>query len=46
MPQEEKKQYADLVIDTSNGFEDTRRQTTEVFNSLTLFTKAEAARDN
>jgi dephospho-CoA kinase len=34
MPQEEKKAYADFVIDTSNGFEDTREQTQVVFENL------------
>jgi dephospho-CoA kinase len=38
MPQEEKKRYADFQIDTSAGFEDTRRQTVEVFEQLKLFT--------
>lgn len=38
MPQEEKKRYADFLIDTSAGFEDTRRQTIEVFERLKLFT--------
>jgi dephospho-CoA kinase len=36
MPQEEKKTFADFLIDTSNGFEDTRRQTIEVFERLKL----------
>ncbi len=36
MPQEEKKQYADFLIDTSNGFEDTRRQIVEVYKKLKL----------
>ncbi|NOT46333.1 MAG: dephospho-CoA kinase [Acidobacteria bacterium] len=36
MPQDEKKRYADLLIDTSNGFEDTRRQVREVFEKLKL----------
>lgn len=36
MPQEEKKRYADFLIDTSNGFEDTRRQVGEVFEKLKL----------
>jgi len=35
MPQEEKKLYADFLIDTSEGFEETRRQTEEVFGQLT-----------
>ncbi len=34
MPQAEKKRYADSLIDTSNGFEDTRRQVREVFEKL------------
>lgn len=36
MPQEEKKKFADYLIDTSNGFEDTRRQTEGVFELLKL----------
>lgn len=36
MPQEEKKRYADFLIDTSNGFEDTRRQVVEVYEKLKL----------
>ncbi len=34
MPQTEKKSYADFLIDTSNGFEDTRRQTTAIYGQL------------
>lgn len=34
MPQEEKKRYADFLIDTSFGFEDTRRRTEEVYKQL------------
>lgn len=34
MPQEEKKRYADLLIDTSDGFESTRKQTIDVFEQL------------
>jgi len=34
MPQEEKKRFADFLIDTSEGFETTRRQTTEIFKQL------------
>jgi dephospho-CoA kinase len=37
MPQEEKKRYADYLIDTSNDFEDTRRQTTEIYDQLRLY---------
>jgi dephospho-CoA kinase len=36
MSQTEKKKYADFLIDTSNTFEDTRRQTAEVFSRLKL----------
>jgi dephospho-CoA kinase len=34
MPQEEKMKYADFLIDTSEGFEDTRQQTGRVFREL------------
>lgn len=34
MPQEEKKSYADHLIDTSKGFEDTRSQAAAVFEKL------------
>jgi dephospho-CoA kinase len=34
MPQEEKQQYADYLIDTSDGFEPTRHRTIEVYNDL------------
>jgi dephospho-CoA kinase len=34
MAQDEKKSYADFLIDTSNGFEDARRQVLEIFTSL------------
>jgi dephospho-CoA kinase len=36
MPQEEKKQFADFLIDTSEGFADTRRQVVEIFERLKL----------
>ncbi len=38
MPQEEKKKYADYAIDTSGGFEDTRRQTIEIYERLKVLT--------
>jgi dephospho-CoA kinase len=38
MAQEEKKRYADFLIDTSGGFESARRQTIEVFERLKLLT--------
>jgi dephospho-CoA kinase len=34
MPQEEKKRYADYLIDTSEGFDETRRQTELVYRAL------------
>ena len=34
MPQDKKKFYADFLIDTSAGFEDTRQQTIKVFEQL------------
>lgn len=34
MSQEEKKKYADFLIDTSNGFEDTRQRTIEIYGQL------------
>ena len=37
MPQEEKKKFADHLIDTSYGFEDTRHRTREVFDRLRQF---------
>jgi dephospho-CoA kinase len=36
MPQEEKKGFADYLINTSNGFEATRFQTIEIFKELRL----------
>jgi dephospho-CoA kinase len=36
MPQEEKKRYADFLIETTEGFEAARRQTVEVFEQLKL----------
>ncbi|HEV8590667.1 MAG TPA: dephospho-CoA kinase, partial [Pyrinomonadaceae bacterium] len=34
IPQDEKKSYADHLIDTSNSYEDTREQTIAVFEKL------------
>jgi len=34
MPQEEKKKYADFLIDTSNDFENTRTQVESVYEQL------------
>ena len=39
MPQEEKKQYADFLIDTSGGFEETGKRTEEVFAQLEYLAK-------
>jgi dephospho-CoA kinase len=36
MPQEEKKRFADFLIETTEGFEAARRQTVEVFERLRL----------
>ena len=38
MPQDEKKSYADHLIDTSGGFDATRRQVADVFADLSKFT--------
>ncbi len=42
MPQGEKLRYADFKIDTSGGYEDSRRQTEEVFAELRKSAEAEA----
>ncbi len=34
MPQDEKKRYADFLIDSSSGFDETRRKTEEVYRQL------------
>jgi len=34
MSQDEKKRFADFLIDTSNGFDETRKQTEEVYAAL------------
>jgi dephospho-CoA kinase len=36
MPQDEKKRYADFLIDTSKSIEETRRQTVEIYERLAL----------
>jgi len=38
MPQEEKKSYADYTIDTSDGFEESRRRTIEIYGRLKVLT--------
>jgi dephospho-CoA kinase len=42
MPQEEKMKYADFLIDTSEGFEDTHRQVTAVFKELNTVARGAA----
>jgi dephospho-CoA kinase len=42
MPQVEKLRYADFAVDTSESFEDTRRQTEEVYASLHRLAESEA----
>jgi dephospho-CoA kinase len=39
MPQEEKKKFADYLIDTSEGFETARQSTVEVYTALSGFAK-------
>ena len=39
LSQDEKKKYADFLIDTSKGFEDTRRQTIEIYEQLKLLSE-------
>ena len=47
MPQVEKLRYADFAIDTSEGFEDTRRRTAEVYAELRrLADEGDAARSS
>ena len=45
MPQEEKKRFADFLIDTSDGFDAARQQTIEVFEQLQLLNKNHADAD-
>jgi dephospho-CoA kinase len=40
MSQDEKKKFADYLIDTTGGFEETRRQTTEIFEQLKVSTRS------
>ena len=46
MPQEEKKRFADYLIDTSDGFEATKLQTIEIFEQLQVLTNGERKREN
>jgi dephospho-CoA kinase len=36
MSQDEKKKFADYLIDTSEGFDDTRRQTEKIYAALAV----------
>lgn len=45
MPQDEKKRYADHLIDTSNGFDDVRRQTLKLVAELRSLNKRDASED-
>jgi len=45
MPQDEKMRYADHLIDTSAGFDDTRRQTLKLVTELRSLNKREAPED-
>ena len=40
MPQEEKKRYADYLLDTSQGFADTRRQVAQLYAELKELARA------
>lgn len=44
MSQDEKKRFADYLIDTSNGFDDTRRQTIDVYQAFPMDSNREANR--
>lgn len=46
MPQEQKKSFADYLIDTSEGFEATREQTIEIYRQLELLTKGKRKTEN
>jgi dephospho-CoA kinase len=43
MPQEEKKRFADFLIDTTGGFEPTRSRTVEVFRALSELARNEGS---
>ncbi len=40
LPQQEKLRYADYAIDTSDGFDETRRQVVNVFDRLTVLAES------
>lgn len=39
MPHDEKKKFADFLIDTSNGYEETRRQVAEIYGQLRVLSQ-------
>ena len=45
MPQAEKKCFADFLVDTSEGFEDTRRQVEKVYAALRALARKRATRE-
>jgi len=45
MSQDEKKRYADYLIDTSDGFDDTRRQTLELVAELRSLNKVDPSKN-
>ncbi|HRH42822.1 MAG TPA: dephospho-CoA kinase [Pyrinomonadaceae bacterium] len=46
MPQEEKKRFADYLIDTSDGFDATKLQTIEIYRQLQLLTNEKRKTEN
>jgi dephospho-CoA kinase len=46
MPQEEKKRFADYLIETTSGFEETRKQTIEIYRQLELFDNEQRKMEN
>jgi len=46
MPQEEKKRFADYLIDTSEGFEATKLRTVEIFEQLELLKNEQRTTEN
>ncbi|MBD0327128.1 MAG: hypothetical protein ICV68_11895, partial [Pyrinomonadaceae bacterium] len=45
MPQEEKKRYADYLIDTSDGFESARQETQRVYDALRTVAETRRRKD-
>lgn len=46
MPQEEKKRFADYLIDTSDGFDATKLQTIEIYRQLQVLTNGKRKTEN